>query len=97
MTQSAQTEELKQLNQKVSDMERSMKKLLSPKRLLTQVKACEYLSISPTTMNELVKLEAIRQVIPPSVNGQEPRPKYDIKDLDKYIEEHKTKNVRKIV
>ncbi len=66
-------------------------KLIPKKRLLTQKEACIYLNISAGTMNHLVKIQEIHPVIPLSVDGKVPRSKYDVRDLDKYIERHKVK------
>ena len=69
--------------------------LIPKKRLLTQKEACTYLNISAGTMNHLVKKQEIHPVIPLPMDGKTPRPKYDVRDLDKYIEQHKVKNIER--
>ncbi|MFW7361569.1 helix-turn-helix domain-containing protein [Vagococcus fluvialis] len=68
--------------------------LIPKKRLLTQKEACTYLNISAGTMNHLVKKQEIHPVIPLPMDGKTPRPKYDVRDLDKYIERYKIKNIK---
>lgn len=59
-----------------------------PKRYLNQKEAVSYTGVSAGTINQWVK-EGLRIII----FGEKSNPKYDIKDLDKWMEEHKTKGV----
>lgn len=81
-------EELEMVKQLLSE------KIIPKKRLLTQVEAREYLNRSAGTINTLVKMGEIKQVKEPSVDGKSPRPKYDIRDLDAYIQKHKDKEMK---
>lgn len=58
-----------------------------PKRYLTQREAVRYTGKSPTTINKWVKEKGLRVII----FEEKSRPKYDIKDLDEWMEKHKTK------
>ncbi|MEG2254009.1 MAG: DNA-binding protein [Vagococcus sp.] len=57
-----------------------------PKRYLTQKEAVIYTGTSPVTINQWIK-EGLRIIL----FGENSNPKYDIKDLDDWMEEHKTK------
>lgn len=56
-----------------------------PKRYLTQKEACRYMNCAPATINKYVREDGLKQVI----FSDEARPKYDIKDIDKFMEERK--------
>ena len=58
-----------------------------PKRYLTQREAVRYTGTSPTTINKWVNKEGL----PVIIFEENSRPKYDIKDLDEWMEKHKTK------
>nr|WP_245569557.1 helix-turn-helix domain-containing protein [Enterococcus pallens] len=55
-----------------------------PRRLLTQKEAVQYTGTSPGTINEWVK-----QGMKVTIFHENSRPKYDIRDLDKWIDLHK--------
>ncbi|WP_407857640.1 helix-turn-helix transcriptional regulator [Enterococcus hailinensis] len=57
-----------------------------PKRYLTQKEAVIYTGTSPGTINQWVK-DGLRIIL----FGENSNPKYDIKDLDDWMEDHKTK------
>lgn len=56
-----------------------------PKRYLTQKEACRYMNCAPATINKYVREDGLKQVI----FSDEARPKYDIKDIDEFMEERK--------
>lgn len=55
-----------------------------PKRYLNQREACRYAGTSPKTMNEWLK-KGLRQII----FDDSSNPKYDIRDIDSFMEKHK--------
>lgn len=59
-----------------------------PTRYLNQKQACIYANTSPKTINEW-KVLGLRLIF---VEG-EVHPKYDIKDIDEFLEKYKTKEV----
>lgn len=56
-----------------------------PKRYLTQKEACRYMNCAPATINKYVREDGLKQVI----FSDEARPKYDIKDIEEFMEERK--------
>lgn len=64
-------------------------------RLLTQKEACKYLNLSAGTMNVLVNKQEIHPVIQPSLDGKKTRPKYELKDLDRYIDKYRLKPIKR--
>lgn len=56
-----------------------------PKRYLTQKEACRYMNCAPATINKYVREDGLKQVI----FSDEARAKYDIKDIDEFMEERK--------
>lgn len=59
-----------------------------PKRYLNQKEAVIYTGTSAGTINQWVK-EGLRIIL----FGEKSNPKYDTKDLDNWMEKHKTKEV----
>lgn len=57
-----------------------------PKRYLNQKEAVRYTGTSPKTINQWAK-KGLKIIL----FGENSNPKYDIKDLDAWMEEHKTK------
>jgi len=57
--------------------------VIMTKRLLTEKETCNYLSIGRTKLYELVKR---RQIIPVRIDSA---PRYDLNDLDKFIDKLK--------
>ncbi|MFG5422759.1 DNA-binding protein [Enterococcus faecalis] len=55
-----------------------------PKRYLNQREACRYAGTSPKTMNEWIK-RGLKQI----VFDDSSNPKYDIKDIDEFMCNHK--------
>lgn len=55
-----------------------------PKRYLNQREACRYAGTSPKTMNEWLK-KGLKQII----FDDSSNPKYDIRDIDAFMEKHK--------
>lgn len=55
-----------------------------PKRYLNQREACIYAGTSPKTMNAWIK-RGLKQI----VLDEESNPKYDVRDIDAFMEEHK--------
>lgn len=56
-----------------------------PKRYLSQKEACRYMGCSPVTINKHVRENGLKQII----FSDEAWPKYDIKDLEEFMEERK--------
>ncbi len=59
-----------------------------PKRYLNQKEVCKYTGKSPKTINQWVK-KGMNVII----TEEGSNPIYDIKDVDTYLEEHKTKDL----
>ncbi|WP_142433417.1 helix-turn-helix domain-containing protein [Enterococcus mundtii] len=57
-----------------------------PKRYLTQKEAVRYTGTSAGTLNDWIK-KGLRIII----FEENSRPKYDVKDIDEFMEKHKTK------
>lgn len=55
-----------------------------PKRYLNQREACRYAGTSPKTMNEWLK-KGLKQII----FDDSSNPKYDIRDIDAFMDQHK--------
>ncbi|MCI1134739.1 DNA-binding protein [Enterococcus gallinarum] len=55
-----------------------------PKRYLNQREACIYAGTSPKTMNEWIK-RGLKQI----VFNDDSNPKYDVRDIDDFMEKHK--------
>ncbi|MGJ1091050.1 DNA-binding protein [Enterococcus gallinarum] len=55
-----------------------------PKRYLNQRESCIYAGTSPKTMNAWIK-RGLKQI----VFDDESNPKYDVRDIDAFMEEHK--------
>lgn len=77
-------EELKQI---IIDFVKKFLKNYVPPRYLNQQQACKYAGVSPGTMNSWVKNKGLRVII----LEEKSNPKYDIKDIDIFMEKFKTK------
>lgn len=75
------------------ELKKSIVKLMKsyvPPRYLTQRQVCSYAGVGPGTVNDWVNNKGLRVII----MEENSYPKYDIKDVDAFLEKYKTGGVK---
>ena len=78
------------LNEEVKNFITKHMKSYVPPRYLTQKQVCSYAGVGPATVTDWVRNKGLRIII----MEENSNPKYDIKDVDAFLEKYKTREIK---